>query len=368
MQRKRNISLALSSKLTPMSELVRSTLRPSRPDQHDTVAVELAIQDLSWLAASDHALQEAGAPVVPLVDRLAIQSLVANTLDELFTVRFGLLQVSTARPGDNGHAAAAPLATLLDEIRARARATVHLLYETWRRHIEPLLVCSCSIALLPPAQLSRQQRAELGERFAREVWPVLTPIAVDQGHPFPNLRNRGLNLAVALNREDHRVARRSKVFVVVAIPSGLDRLVKVGLADTGEASFILLEELIAMQVGRMFPGFRLTSCSPFRVTRACAPTTWRDAADERIKSIPENPCSFARDRVVRLELAKGSPTHVETFLGISLGLDPADIYRVDGPLDLHGLCDRCSRDRRGALATLPPPRTSSMADSFPRIQ
>jgi len=214
------------------------------------------------------------------------------------------------------------------------------------RHIEPKLARASGIALCLPHQLTEQQRMDLELRFMSSVWPVLTPLAIDKGHPFPRLRDREISLAMTLDRVEHSAVQRPVTFIVVVIPNSLDRLVAVGpmvgQAATGDVPFILLEDLVAMHIGRAFCGFRVTGCGSFRVTRARCDTPFRaeeakDCEKPVSRIMPGQKCGQA----VRLELTKDTPSEIETFLRASLGLTPVDIYRVDGPLDLRDLHRRC---------------------------
>src|SRR5205814_10390323 len=128
-------------------------------------------------------------------------------------------------------------------ISERVHGIVSRLYENWRVDIEPGLART-GISLLEPADLNAEQRAVLQARFSRDVWPVLTPLAVDQGHPFPTLRNRSINLAILLHKERQRVSRRPSIIAVVQVPSVLPRLVDVPTPQGEGAAFLLLEALI----------------------------------------------------------------------------------------------------------------------------
>ena len=177
------------------------------------------------------------------------------------------------------------------------------LYRNWREAIEPGLRDK-GITILRPQQLNANQKVRLQQHFSRDVWPVLTPLAVDQGHPFPALRNRSLNLAILLHREKQRVARRSTIIAVVQVPAVLPRLVEVPVEPTenggkGGAAFVLLEDLITMHAGELFPGFRMVSCSAFRVTRNSDLTIDEDEADDLLKTIQKELRRRDRGHAVR---------------------------------------------------------------------
>ena len=294
-------------------------------------------RELSWLEFNSRVLEEACDPSVPLAERLKFQGIVASNLDEFFMVRVAGLKQLVAGGVLEANADGMRPAEQYAKISVRAHDMVRALYQNWRGEIAVKLAREAGIILLRPADLSAGQRSALERWFARDVWPVLTPLAVDQGHPFPALRNRSLNLAILLHKERQRVARRHSIFAVVQVPGVLARLVEVSPATTGQAAFILLEDLIAMHVGGLFPGFRVVGCSTFRVTRNFDLAIDEDEADDLLKTIQRELRKQERGQAVRIELASDSPPEVENLLRAALRLEPQDVYRVDGPLRLSDL-------------------------------
>jgi polyphosphate kinase len=294
-------------------------------------------RELSWLEFNARVLEEACDTTVPLAERLKFQGIVTSNLDEFFMVRVaGLKQLAAGNVHDVSPDGLLP-AEQLGRISVRVHDMVRALYQNWRAELEPKLAGKAGIRFLRPGDLGQEQRTALELRFARDVWPVLTPLAVDQGHPFPALRNRSLNLAILLHKERQRVARRQTIVAVVQVPSVFSRLVEVPATEDGKATFILLEDLIGMHVGGLFPGFRVVGCSPFRVTRNFDLSIDEDEADDLLKTIQRELRKRERGQAVRLELASDSPAEIETFLRNALRLDPTDVYRVDGPLRLGDL-------------------------------
>ena len=294
-------------------------------------------RELSWLEFNARVLEEACDATVQLAERLKFQAIVASNLDEFFMVRVAGLKQLVAGGVVDVNADGMPPVEQLARISARTHDMVRALYQNWRSDIAPKLASKAGVFLVRPNDLTQEQRAALQVRFARDVWPVLTPLAVDQGHPFPALRNRSLNLAILLHKERQRVARRQTIFAVVQVPGVLARLVEVEPAPAGQAAFILLEDLIAMHVGGLFPGFRVVGCSPFRVTRNFDLSIDEDEADDLLKTIQRELRKRERGQAVRLEVASDAPAEVETFLRGALRLEPTDVYRVDGPLRMGDL-------------------------------
>jgi polyphosphate kinase len=304
-------------------------------------------RELSWLEFNARVLEEACDTTVPLAERLKFQAIVANNLDEFFMVRVAGLKQLVAGGVQDVNADGMLPALQLARISARVHDMVGALYQNWRSEIAPQLAHKGGLVLVGPNDLTQEQRAALEIRFARDIWPVLTPLAVDQGHPFPALRNRSLNLAILLHKERQRVARRQTIFAVVQVPGVLGRLVEVKPCASGQSSFMLLEDLIAMHVGGLFPGFRVVGCSPFRVTRNFDLSIDEDEADDLLKTIQRELRKRERGQAVRLEIASDSPPEVENFLRGALRLEPADVYRVDGPLRLSDLTPLASHPQLG---------------------
>ena len=179
------------------------TLRAAPPD---LASARLFLnRELSWLEFNGRVLDEARDPSVPLVERLKFLAIVASNLDEFFMVR-----VAGLKQQISGNVAETPpdgltAAEQLTAISHRAHAMVAEQYRIWREEVEPGLATLAGVRLLHPATLTAEQKALIASTFSREVWPVLTPLAVDPGHPFPTLRNRSLNLAVSLQKEKGKV-------------------------------------------------------------------------------------------------------------------------------------------------------------------
>ncbi len=294
-------------------------------------------RELSWLEFNGRVLEEARDHSVPLGERFKFQSIVASNLDEFFMVRVaGLRQLVASESPEAGADGMSP-AEQLTSISKRCHDMVSELYRNWLTELEPQIAERAGIKILRPTQLTPEQKTRLSNLFTRDVWPVLTPLAVDQGHPFPALRNRSLNLAILLHKERQRVARRSTIIAVVQVPAVLPRLVEVSVESPARAAFVLLEDLIAMHVGELFPGFRTVSCTAFRVTRDSDLTIDEDEADDLLKTIQKELRRRDRGHAVRLEMAENTPPDVQTFLQKALRLDNDDVYAVPGPLHLSDL-------------------------------
>ena len=201
-----------------MARRTRKPVPGKPPVATDPANAKLFInRELSWLGFNERVLEEARDPSVPLAERLKFLAIVSSNLDEFFMVRVaGLKQQlsgNVAETPPDGLTAAEQLAA----ISTRTHTMVGEQYRAWREDVAPGLT-QAGIRMLHPGQLAPEQKAHLSAYFTREVWPVLTPLAVDPGHPFPMLRNRSLNLAVFMHRERERAGRRETMVAVVQVP------------------------------------------------------------------------------------------------------------------------------------------------------
>jgi len=283
-------------------------------------------RELSWLAFNARVLAEARDPEVPLLERLKFLCILSSNLDEFFMIRVaGLARAVLA--GDNGESSDGRTP---QKQREEISADVHrMLAESssiYRGEIRPELARH-GIRLLEVPELDEAQVRRVHELFQRDVYPVLTPLAVDPGHPFPHLFNKTMNLAVVLEREDG-----TENFGIVQVPRTLDRLVRLP-GPEGEHHFLMLGDVIRMHLPDLFPGFIVRSAHGFRVTR-----DGDLAIDEE-----DDPLLYAVERqlrqrewgiAVRLEVEEGIPEAVEKALRTAVGVDPLDVYRMSSPLQI----------------------------------
>jgi polyphosphate kinase len=321
----------------------KTLLPPETPDARLYIN-----RELSWLAFNERVLSEASDDALPLYERLKFLGIAASNLDEFFMVRVaGLKQQIVGGVAETPADAMRP-AEQLAAIRERARSMVSEQYRIWREELTPQLQAR-GVATLGREGLSSEYLTAARKYFSSSVFPALTPLAVDQGHPFPHLRNKSLNIAVLLRREGRRRRGEShpSSFAVVQVPSVLSRLVPLP-APTGHA-FLLLEELIAMQAGELFPGFAVEQASAFRVTRNWDLNLDEEESEDLLSTIKEELRRRDRGAAVRLELEAGASTQLEELLTAALKLGPQDVYRVNGPLQLSDLSALAELDTRPEL-------------------
>jgi polyphosphate kinase len=288
-------------------------------------------RELSWLEFNRRVLEEAQDPQVPLLERLKFLAIFTSNLDEFFMVRVGGLQQKVqAHIAQGSGADRMPPAEQLDRITAAVRQMVEQQYRCFIDEVLPALERE-NIVLRRLKDLTDVDRQHVRELFSREVFPVLTPLAIDPGHPFPRLLNKSLNLAVVLQRPGHA----EKLFAVVQVPAVLPRLVALP-TDKGHI-FTPLETVIRSYLPELFPGMQLDSATVFRVTRNSDFEIDDDEVEDLLKTIEEEVRKRRQGAAVRLEIEADAPADVEQHLISVLDIDPLDVYRIPGMLDLTGL-------------------------------
>lgn len=336
------------------------SLGVSRPVVHLTPA-ELAAsperflnRELSWLDFDARVLALASNPDVPLLERAKFVAIFSQNLDEFFQVRIAGLKDQVAAGLGKLTADGRTAAQQLREIRERLATLVATAERVFLDELVPALA-GVGIVFSSYDDLDDDDRAYLDTVFEDRIFPVLTPLAVDPGHPFPYISDLSLNLAVVVNDPvtgEHRFAR-------VKVPNLLPRFV---VMPDGER-FIPLEQVIASHLDVLFPGMEPGTHYAFRVTRNADLTVEEEEADDLLETIELELRRRRFGRAVRLEIDADVSEEILELLTEELDLDAADIYTFTGPLDLGGLFGLMSLDRPDlkdeAWAPITQPRLSS---------
>lgn len=291
-------------------------------------------RELSFLAFNQLIVDEASDPNVPLLERLKFVAIVSANLDEFFMVRVaGLkqqLKSGVLEAGPDGMLPSEQLHVISERVARQVETQVRILQDD----IIPALARE-GIRILRVAELPRRARADLSRVFDERMFPMLTPLAVDPGHPFPFLKNRSLNLAVHLLPEAAE-AGAFPLLAVVQVPSLMSRFVDVP-AD-GLFAVVFVEDLIQTHVDRLFPGMRILECVPFRVIRNWDLSFDTDEQEDLIETVQKELRRRWRLDAVRLQVNEASATIVNR-LSAELGLSSADVMMHRGPLALVDLLD-----------------------------
>jgi polyphosphate kinase len=301
------------------------TARPQTgPRRRRQQSYPFITRELSWLDFNERVLYQAEDERNPLLERVRFLSIFASNLDEFFQVRVSGLRQQVAA----GHSKPTPdglsASQKLDRIRGRVLQLQAEHSDTWTRVREQLV--TEGIRILAPEEWARHN--ELRERFIDEIFPVLTPLAVDPSHPFPYISDLSLSLAVTV-RDPAGGERR---FARVKVPPVLPRLWEVA-----PRTYVLLERVIAANLDTLFPGMEVESHHLFRVTRNADLDIEEDEADDLLLAMEEELRRRRFGAVVRLEIERSMPHETRALLQRGLGLDPASLYEIRGMLDLRGL-------------------------------
>jgi polyphosphate kinase len=311
-------------------------------------------RELSWLEFNARVLAEAENEAVPLLERLKFHAIVASNLDEFFMVRVAGLKQQLTGEVEEMRPDRMTVTEQLTAISQRVHELVDRQSADLMNNLLPKLL-EQGIRLVKPESLSPDAQAGLDQRFKNEIFPILTPIAIDPGHPFPHLRNKSLNLGVMFQRD----GALEVGFGVVQVPMMLPRLFEVlGVkgADGSPArhTFVLLEDLIARNVATIFPAVRLKGVYVFRVTRNFDLEIDEEEGEDLLQTIQQELRRRERGNAVRLEVA-GEPTPASLAkLVRALKLDPErDVYRTSGLLKLSDLMQIAAREDRRDLRDEP---------------
>lgn len=314
-------------KLTSAKERKRDITQPLAPP----VGGLLLNRELSWIEFNRRVLEEALDESQPLLERLKFLSIFSTNLDEFFMVRVsGLQEQAEANPMHLSPDGLSP-ASQLRQISDKLRPLVELQQRCLQEQILPGLA-QHGVRLVPYEKLSREQRLEMRNYFFARIFPVLTPLAVDPGHPFPYISNISLNLGilVAPKKADEKEEPR---FARVKLPPNVPRLI-----PTGDGySFTLLEELMAAYLESLFPGMRILEYAPFRITRDADIEIEEDEAGDLLKSIEQQLRQRRFGSGVRLEVAAGMSARMVRLLRNSMELQEQDVYTIAGPLNIPDL-------------------------------
>jgi polyphosphate kinase len=311
-------------------------------------------RELSWLAFNERVLEEARDPSLPLYERLKFLGIVSSNFDEFFMIRVaGLKQQILGKvvetPAD-GMTPAEQMAAISDKVHVLVSEQDRI----WRDELWPQLAAA-GVALLTSESLTPEQRTFARNHFAVNVFPALTPLAVDPGHPFPHLRNRSLNLAVILAKSQGKRRTRTpkeQLLAVVQVPMVLGRLVRLP-SEPGKQAFTLLGDLIAAHAGDLFPGYDVKQTAMFRVTRNSDLLVDDEESEDLLSTMQEELRRRELGAAVRLELGSGASPDIERWLATSLKIDSADIYRIQAPFQLQDLMQLEKLDSRAELRVEP---------------
>jgi len=281
-------------------------------------------RDQSWVEFNARVLEMCADPQVPLLERVRFLSIYSRNLDEFYMKRVGALRHDMEEGVSSGVLGGISPAQLMHAVRTRVLQLDALQAKLYRDTLLPALR-SVGIHIVGWVDLTEAERAETQAWFRRNVFPILTPLAVDPGHRFPFISNMSVSLGLVVRRP----GEPETLFARVKIPESPSRLFEL----RGGGRFIAVREIIEHHLEELFPGMEILQVLPFRITRDAEIEPERDAADDLLVSVEQKLKERKFARVVRLEVAAGASPRIVRFLMEELNLGAEDIYETAGLID-----------------------------------
>lgn len=323
-------------------------------------------RELSLLRFFGRVLEEELDERHPLLERVKFHAIFASILDEFFMIRVSGLrrqfEAGALKAPPDGMTPAEQLTAIRQELMPMLATHV----ACWHSDLQPKLR-EADINVLSYGELKRKQRKLLRHYFEREIFPALTPLAFDPGHPFPHISNLSINLAVVINDPLH-----GEQFARLKVPGVFPRLLRIpseekaesyeslGLVDEVPANFVWMEEVVAANLDLLFPGLQVVAAYPFRVTRDADPEIEEDEAADLLTAIEAGIRMRQFGSAVRLEVDTAMPERIRDILVSNLGLAPYQVYMKDAPIGMADLMELTEINRPNLkdppfLPAIPPP-------------
>src|SRR6059058_2127065 len=307
-------------------------------------------RELSWLEFNRRVLEEAQDQRQPLIERVKFLTIVSSNLDEFFEIRVaGIKQQIESETSDVGPDGLSP-SEVFNRIQKTVRELVAAQYALWKSELLPELAKN-GIYVREIAELPAKRAAWAHRYFLQEVFPMLTPLAVDASHPFPHLLNRSHNLLVRA-----KMRRRGEpLHAIVQVPRVVPRLILMprGKGADEPWEYIYLASLIKQHIGELFPGLILDAVHAFRVTRNSDLYIDDEEAENLLRTIEQELRRSSRGNAVRLEVEVDCPRDFRDLLLQFFNLTEADVYKLDGPLSMTHLAPLVANDAFASLRDRP---------------
>src|SRR5450830_951823 len=310
-------------------------------------------REISWLAFNQRVLELAEDATIPLLERVRFLAIFASNLDEFFMVRVAGLKRRIAAGLAVTSASGLSPRQVLENIADQAHVLMARHARVFADHVQPALAAD-GITLVRWEQLDESEQDRLQKYFRRQIFPVLTPLAVDPAHPFPYISGLSLNLAVVVVNP----ATGREHFARVKVPPLLPRFIAVDAKgrpseprsttagpEHGPTSFVPVEDVIAVHLDALFPGMEVLEHHTFRVTRNEDVEVEEDDAENILQAMEKELLRRRFGPAVRLELAEATSPRIRELLVRELGVEPSEVYELPAPLDLTGLTLIADLDR-----------------------
>ena len=287
-------------------------------------------RELSWIKFDHRVLEEARDKTIPLLERMKFLSITSSNLDEFFMVRVASLKDMVHANYKKKDIAGMTASEQLSAISAATKELVETQYNTYNRSLIPLLNKEGIYIIGKHEELTKEQAAFVDKYFLENVYPVLTPMAVDASRPFPLIRNKTLNIAALLT---NKKAKDETVFATVQVPGVLSRLIQIP-GKEGCTTFILLEQIIERNIDKLFSNYKVLCAYPYRIMRNADLTIDEDEASDLLKEIQNKLKMRQWGEVIRLEVEDGIDKKLLKFLKSEFKVSDDDVFKIPGPVDL----------------------------------
>ena len=296
-------------------------------------------RELSWLGFNDRILGEARDTSLPLFERLKFLSITASNLDEFFMIRVASLKDMVHAKYTKKDIAGLTAGEQIELILQETHNLVNLQYSTYNRSLLPALKKRGLQIIEEHEDLTADQKIFVDKYFEENVYPVLTPMAMDSSRPFPLIRNKTLNIGALIRKKTaenkaEKEGHESLEFATVQVPSVLPRIVCLPDGKNGEKRVILLEEIIERNIGQLFLNYDVVCAHPYRVMRNADLTIDEDEAADLLKEIQKQLKKRQWGEVIRLEIEDKIDKRLLKILKKEFAVNDADIFEISGPLDL----------------------------------
>lgn len=287
-------------------------------------------RELSWIKFDHRVLEEARDKTIPLLERMKFLSITSSNLDEFFMVRVASLKDMVHANYKKKDIAGMTPSEQLSAISAATKELVETQYNTYNRSLIPLLNKEGIYIIGKHEELTKEQAAFVDKYFLENVYPVLTPMAVDASRPFPLIRNKTLNIAALLT---NKKAKDETVFATVQVPGVLSRLIQIPGKESC-TTFILLEQIIERNIDKLFSNYKVLCAYPYRIMRNADLTIDEDEASDLLKEIQNKLKMRQWGEVIRLEVEDGIDKKLLKFLKSEFKVSDDDVFKISGPVDL----------------------------------
>lgn len=291
-------------------------------------------RELSWLGFDERILGEAKDKQIPLFERLKFLSITSSNLDEFFMVRVASLKDMVHAGYEKPDIAGMSPKVQLRHISVQTHNLVEEQYRVYARSLLPALKKIGLTVIGKHEELTKEQGEFVDAYFEENIYPVLTPMAMDSSRPFPLIRNKTLNLGSLIRKKESKKNKEVLEFATVQVPSVLPRFVELPQGKNGERQIILLEEIIERNIGKLFLSYDVVCTHPYRIMRNADLTIDEDEAADLLKEIQKQLKKRQWGEVIRLEAEADMDPRLRDILKKEFDIKDEDIFPIHGPLDL----------------------------------